>query len=70
MTYLDGSCSDVTIMRKSSGKWWPIVESVWFLSLRSTHRFMECVDLLPVFENLVFLKREIWSLRYYIKIRD
>ena len=70
MTYLDGSCSNVTIMRKSGGKRWPVVESVKFLSLRSSHGLVECVDVLPVFENLCLLKWEIWSLRYYKKIRD
>ncbi len=64
-TYLDGSGSDVTIVRKTSSKGRAIVECILGLSLCEFELLLEGLDLLPILKNFLFFFGEVRSLRDY-----
>ena len=58
MTYLDSSGSDVAVVREPSGEGGSIVEGVFLLALRELELLVECVNVVPVLENLDLLVGE------------
>jgi hypothetical protein len=65
LTYLDGTSSNMTIVRKAGGKGRSIVESVQRLALCEFKLLLESIDVLPVLKHLLFLIGEVRSLGNY-----
>jgi hypothetical protein len=57
----------VAVVRQARGEGRTIVESVGLAALREPELFMECIDLLPVREYLLFLRWELDLLSNYTK---
>jgi hypothetical protein len=53
----------MTVVGKTGGKGRAIVECVQGFALGEFQLLLECVDLLPVFQDFLFLLREVGSLR-------
>ena len=51
---LDGSCSDVPIMRSASSEGWSIIESVWWQVFGLFELFFKYVDLFPILQSRFF----------------
>jgi len=66
ITYLNGTGSNMTIVRKTSGEGRSIVECVQGLALSELELLLESVDVLPVLKYLLFLLGEVGSLGNYI----
>ena len=63
LTYLDSTSGNMTVVGKTSGKGRAIVECVQGFALGEFQLLMECVDVLPIFQDFLFLLREVGSLR-------
>lgn len=64
-TYLDGTGSDVAVMRKTCCEWGSIIEGVLGLTLGELELLLESVNLLPVLKYFLLLSGEVGSLRDY-----
>lgn len=62
---LNGTRSNVTVMRKSSSKRWTIIESVKLLAFTAFHLLLKSINLFPVLQNLLFFFWEVRSIRNY-----
>jgi hypothetical protein len=65
ITYLDGTCGNVAVVRQTSGKWRAIVEGVGLLSLSSPILLVERVNFFPVLKYFFFLLRKVRSFGDY-----
>ena len=45
---LDGTCSDVAVVRSTSGKRWTVVESIWWEMFGQFELLFKALVLLPV----------------------
>ncbi len=63
MTYLDSTSGNMPVVGKPGGEGRAIVECVEGLALGEFQLLLESVDLLPVFQDFLFLLGEVGSLR-------
>jgi hypothetical protein len=66
---LDGACSNVAVVRSTSGKWWSIVKCIRWEMLGEFELLLEALVLLPVVKNDFFFIGERQSFRSCV-IRD
>ena len=64
-TYFDGSGGDVAVVRHARGEGRAIVEGEGGFVLGELQLFVEGVDLLPVFEDLLLFLGEVGPVRHY-----
>jgi hypothetical protein len=62
VSYLDCTSSNMTVMREPCGKGRAIVECVQGFALGEFQLLLECVDLLPIFQDFLFFLGEVGSL--------
>lgn len=62
---LDCSCGNMSIMRSTSGKWWAIVESIWWKIFCKLQLLFKTFILFPIVENNLLFIGERKSFRSY-----
>ena len=46
-------------MRETGSEWWPVVERIFWPTLRKLQTCLECIDLTPEADNLLLLRGEV-----------